>query len=44
MFQIGICALRITRISSDESYVSTVEFELKEALRILDSQIQESPN
>ena len=44
VFQIGICALRISRISSDESYVSTIETELKEALTKLESQIQELPD
>ena len=44
IFQMGVCALRISRISWDESHVNIIENEFKEALRQLDSQIQESPD
>ena len=44
IFQMGECALGISRISRDESHVNIIENEFKEALRQLDSQIQESPD
>ena len=44
IFEMGVCALRISRISWDESHVNIIETEFKEALRQLDSQIQESPD
>lgn len=37
----GICALRISRISWDENHASVIESEFKETLRQLDLQIQE---
>ena len=42
-FEMGICALRISRISSDKSHVNAIQKECEEVLRELDSQIQELP-
>ena len=40
LFQVGICALRISRISSDKHHASIIENELMEVLRQFDSQFQ----
>ena len=39
LYDAGICAIRILRVSTDLDHVSIVESEFKEALRQLDSQI-----
>lgn len=40
LYQIGVCALRISRISWDETQANSIENELREALKHLDLQIQ----
>ena len=41
VYEVSLCALRISRISCDESHVGAIENECRETLIQLDSQIQE---
>ena len=40
VYEVSVCALRISRISWDNSHVGAIESECKETLIQLDSQIQ----